>query len=387
MGRPCSGMWPVAGFLADRMSRWRDRITVPGRARGPWSAVPAGLRVADQRVSPGDTPPALEEQLHARLRRQGALGSWPVEGRRHLAGVSRGPVFNPVLTASAGVELARGLRTMPVVRWATSRSGEDPRSAFRADRDPWEIPLAWLQPDIRVHGGASTGSEGVATKLLIGSGDVPEHAKNNIAQAMVIVANLVEPEVLKKVGIPGIHVHICPDKSLLKRVGCLGFRPKKGFRAYLQSDVQEIHIGQNDLPKTIVHEIGHQLENQLPITVWLDIQRLLRGRHQAYLDKHGETPEGKDVLIRIDGAGGRRKKWPEAAYQAVMPVTGTYSAKCYGESGPTEVMSTSMEFLAERDKADDLIGNDPLQAAIILRAIAPEEFDKWISPRLKALLP
>jgi hypothetical protein len=50
-----------------------------------------------------------------------------------------------------------------------------------------------------------------------------------------------------------------------------------------------------------------------------------------------------------------------------LPATGTYSAKQYDGPSAAEVMSRSMEFLADPNAAKQLLAQDPLQAAIILR--------------------
>ena len=77
----------------------------------------------------------------------------------------------------------------------------------------------------------------------------------------------------------------------------------------------------------------------------------------------------------------------EAAYQSEgVPATGLYSARYY-EGGSTEVMSMTMEYFSQPAKAQYLLDRDPVQAAIILRAIIPREFSARVPRELQDLLP
>jgi hypothetical protein len=69
-----------------------------------------------------------------------------------------------------------------------------------------------------------------------------------------------------------------------------------------------------------------------------------------------------------------------------MPVTGLYSAKVY-DSDSTEVMSMSLEYFSEPATAAKMIEEDPLQSAVILRAVRPEEFHRYVPQELRDVLP
>jgi hypothetical protein len=131
-----------------------------------------------------------------------------------------------------------------------------------------------------------------------------------------------------------------------------------------------------------VHELGHQLEYSLPIDEWMDIQDLLRMRHKDEMVKKNE----KNTLKSIYPNSFFKDNREEAAFRGKMPGTGTYSAKYY-DSGNTEVMSMTLEYFSNPEKAIQLIEHDPFQAAIILRLIAPEEFYDYVSDEMNALMP
>ena len=93
---------------------------------------------------------------------------------------------------------------------------------------------------------------------------------------------------------------------------------------------------------------------------------------------------GPLVSIYPDSANQQERE--EAAFNSIMPATGLYSAKAY-DDGSTEVMSMTMEYFSTPQKAQIMIDNDPLQAAIILRIIKRDEFDKYVPNNVRELLP
>jgi hypothetical protein len=149
------------------------------------------------------------------------------------------------------------------------------------------------------------------------------------------------------------------------------------MRAFSESHELAIHLDAADSVATIVHEIGHQMENQMSTDLWLDLQRLLHGRHQTAVAAHQPNQ-----LVRIYEGNDQ-----EVAYRAEMPATGPYSAKAYDGPGATEVMSMSMEFLSQPGTTKRLIACDPLQAAIVLRRIAQQDFLSHVPVHLRNLLP
>jgi hypothetical protein len=55
-------------------------------------------------------------------------------------------------------------------------------------------------------------------------------------------------------------------------------------------------------------------------------------------------------------------------------VTGKYTSTAYDDIGNAEIFSQAMEFLSKPANALKLIDGDPQHAAIILRAIRPNEY-------------
>jgi len=251
--------------------------------------------------------------------------------------------------------LIRALGQMPVVRRILSGDISNLREAARS-------PQAgrWLAP---------------AT-----SGDpLDRETWHNVRTGMAQIVNMVDPELLERVPVPRVVVN--PNPSKLEAIRNWRLQDLAGFRAYSSRHSQEIHIAPREAAKIVVHETGHQLEYFLPTTTWLDIQQLLRMRHEQ-----GMAADRRNVLVPIRPRSLAASVRQEARYRAEMPATGPYSARFYG-SGNTEVMSMSLEYFSNPETARELILNDPLQAAIILRSIQPREFRSHIPAALQLLLP
>jgi hypothetical protein len=194
-----------------------------------------------------------------------------------------------------------------------------------------------------------------------------------VPNGLMIYASLVEPE--RQIALEHVAtIEIYPDiveKRIIELFGTSITR----YRANAAREQNEICVSVMNSVSTVVHEIGHQVEFYLPLTQWLTIHRLLRSRKRG------------DQLIDIYGNG------KEIAVDATMPAFAAvrkssekYVAKLYS-SGDTEVLSMSMEYLSQPETAKILIKNDPLLAAIILRAIGPQDVQAQIAPDLLALLP
>lgn len=287
--------------------------------------------------------------------------------------------FTGELSAQQTKDLARALRDMAPVKRALEGNHSD---AARIKSQHFVPVRNWLNPTIKVDDESLIEEDD--NELLMRENYVPGSSRDQIGLACITIASLVEQNVLANIRQPVIYVHVAKTRTLLEKIQARDFSSAKKLRAYSDSDEYEkaIHIDQSDKVDVIVHEIGHQLEDQLSTSTWLDIQRLLRGRHDLAVQRGAADeqvaiyPTHKDPEVR-----------KESAYQAQMPATGVYSAKVYGGAGATEVMSRSLEFLASPGNAEKLIRDDPLQAAIILRGIAPDEFKSNVPDTLRALLP
>jgi hypothetical protein len=208
-----------------------------------------------------------------------------------------------------------------------------------------------------------------------------------IRQAMRKMNNLVSSNVLGNTDTPNIVLH--KDLNTLQV-----FLQKKydnifGFRAFASNKGHEVNVGLNEKVEVIMHEMGHLIEDNIGTKEWLDIQSLLHMRH---------TNAGqRNTLSHVYDTGISRmvkhllpsQAQGEPAYRGNMPATGRYSAKYY-DSGSTEVMSMTLEHFGNSDKALNIINNDPLQAAIVLRAIQPAQFCQHVEvpfPAIKGLMP
>jgi hypothetical protein len=169
---------------------------------------------------------------------------------------------------------------------------------------------------------------------------------------------LLEKDVLNKVARPTIKVYPIHSVDVDGRAWAAG----GGWRAYQSGG--EVHLGQDALRQTLVHEVGHHVENNLPRERWQDIQLLLRARHSA-------TP-GPNTLQSISPAMST-----EPRYKGSYPATGRYTSKAYGGEGATEVMSMTLEYLSEQGNIEATVDSDPQQVAIILRALRPREYQAY----------
>jgi hypothetical protein len=264
-------------------------------------------------------------------------------GHAYVAANPENGKFVANLSPDEKASLTTWLKAMPVVQRAL---GGKLGVAVSADAPP-----RWLDKlDIKTDPD-STYVETESNKLVAAS-DLPA-TSGRIATACRRITDLVEPEVLGKLQTPEFFV---------VRQGAEEHNIT--VRAYSEGGSIRIHIDQNNEVPVIAHEIGHVLENYLPLDCWLDLQRLLRARHDSKL--------GAGTLIGIYRGSA------ECAYQAEMPATGTYSAKFYW-TGATECMSMSVEALCtDRKTAADLVEKDPQLAAVVLRWLAPAQFIQFV---------
>lgn len=188
-------------------------------------------------------------------------------------------------------------------------------------------------------------------------GPVPLHypIRARLDVAWTRIRHLVDASVLKKTRAPKVRV-----------------RDSDEFRGHYSPSTEEIHISRAASVTTIVHEFGHHLENTLESDLWFGVQRLLHGRHEEARRGMGFLPMGADTLIAI-GSHPFASMQDEPRFKAEMPATGKYSAKAY-ESGDTEVVSMSLQFLADPAAVKSLIDDDPQQASLLLRTIKPGEY-------------
>jgi hypothetical protein len=286
--------------------------------------------------------PRLEKQLQQRLT---ALGNKPQVGRipnprrrRAFATTLKGmPGFKRLLTQIKSSGKAQKQYSL------TGRSQHEWKDGGSLTAKIVVVPYAQV-PDM--HGQAE-----VRTDLTNGA------FRRKVQQADDFFKMLLEPEVLKKIPRPTIKVYPIHAVDVDGRAWNAG----GGWRAY-QND-EGVHLGQDAWRQTLIHEIGHHVENNLPREKWQDIQLLLRARH---------TGGGGGTLERIYPAPS-----DEPRYKGSYPATGRYTSKAYGGEGATEVMSMTVEYLSKQTDIEDTVDKDPQQVAIVLRALRPREYQEY----------
>ncbi|WP_259281376.1 DUF4157 domain-containing protein [Bacteroides fragilis] len=172
-----------------------------------------------------------------------------------------------------------------------------------------------------------------------------------VAKADSFIKQAVHIMLLSNINRPAINVHLRNKQT--------AYRPW-GFRAEYNNT--GVHVAQDTDTETIVHEVGHHIENSDralgPGSPMLDMDALLH--------------------LRNNGNGIAKYIYPqsfeEQRYSGDYPATGKYTSKYY-LGGSTEVMSMSLEYLSHPQKFRVLIEQDPQQAAIILRIIQPIQFN------------
>jgi hypothetical protein len=250
----------------------------------------------------------------------------PDEAKRFAAALRKMPGFGELLDHVKGGKIVRGLMSV---------FGKKPVLASWKDGGSLQDQVTSVEP--------RADSPKVETGYRDGS-----FAKA-VAEADDFYKRLAEAETLGNVTRPKIKVHLEAGQT----AGTVG-----AFRAY-QSGA-EVHVAQDSPLETIVHEVGHHLENELPADSWRAIQGLLRARHTA--------AKGADMTAGDTGFG-------EARYQGDYPATGPYTSRAYDDApGATEVTSMTLELLSQPDKVDTMLDKDPTQVAVVIRALRPKSY-------------
>lgn len=295
-------------------------------------------------------------------------------GNQHLANHPQNIAFVGELSPENKIALTYFLKTMPVVKAILETHG------ISLDNDngnhTWQNPALMVNTDnpLSVEEAKAIQDPGHQMQIRIGL-------------AMRKMNNLVSSDVLNNTDTPNMVLH--KDLNTFQI-----FLQKKydnifGFRAFANNRGHQVNVGLNESVEVIMHEMGHLIEDNIGTKEWLDIQSLLHMRH--------EGAEGGNTLSHVYDTGINNivgfllpsQAQDEPAYRGNMPATGRYSAKYY-DSGSTEVMSMTLEHFGNREKALNIINNDPLQAAIILRAIQPAQFHQDVVvpfPAITGLMP
>ncbi len=177
-----------------------------------------------------------------------------------------------------------------------------------------------------------------------------------LAQVDTLMRRVVEPEMLGRVPVPTFHI---------STRGAQTFTNPWGLRASAARG--EVNVAYNEDMPTIAHEVGHIIEEYLPMDDWADIHMLLSERHKA---AGGGTRASKGENIFTRGEGRYKGKY----------VTSKYTSRGYTKDN-AEVLSMWMQFMAKPGDAIKLIDGDPQHAALILRMMRPADYAKTAALR------
>jgi hypothetical protein len=179
---------------------------------------------------------------------------------------------------------------------------------------------------------------------------------------------LLEPEVMRRVPRPEIWMHTRGQMKVLGSAKRFFFLPDPtGFRPnYGQG---KVHLSFDESYELIAHEMGHAIEEYLPIKSWHDMNLLLERRHGEKVGSSRAARTGATFWT-----SGRAGSVENEGRYAGSYVTGKYTSTAYDDAGNAEVFSQALEFFSKPADALKLIEGDPQHAAIVLRAIRPTEY-------------
>ncbi|HWI62537.1 MAG TPA: hypothetical protein VNT75_11900 [Symbiobacteriaceae bacterium] len=160
------------------------------------------------------------------------------------------------------------------------------------------------------------------------------------------VRQMVAPEVLATIPPPPIRAYPHSDAD---------------FRAFCDADA--VHVAHHDDVNIFVHEMGHWIEDRLPVEKWFNIQAMLRKRHEW-------AGGGDNSVAGLWGADSLMGRF------AGNYGTGNYTSKIYETTGATEVVSKTLEQLTKPTDAMALVASDPVLVATVLMQVNPGAFDQ-----------
>lgn len=267
----------------------------------------------------------------------------PVEKARDE--ISTRTIDTTVITKRVKEAFAAALKTLPIVVTLLKSATRDPRQVDA---------MAGWKGGGSLQGSITEDTEGMATKDQVRADIDNGSFRARVEEADRFIKTVVEPGQLAAIIPPKVVVHT--------KYGGVGFSPwswsgSYRFRAFQNGD--EVHVASDEETAIIVHETGHYLEKELPPVVWADIANLVQTRHLA---KGG----GKKA---VPSRGGKE----EGGFAGDYPVTGPYTSRAY-EGGDTEMMSMTLEYLKRPSDTLRMIEQDPVQTALILRAVRPSEY-------------
>jgi hypothetical protein len=298
-----------------------DKELTPGSKE--WALANDAYNKAQSRVIP-DVGPAVQQEWTAQWnqRRGAAFGTEPTKAER--------------------AAFSKALRKLPSLTAMAAAHGGDPSAIVTGPASPvWQN--GGTLADGIVEDPTDSKKQAIPPKKQLRKPIDNGTFRSRVIKADQTIRTLVEAEILGALPRPTVKVHPQSESK---------------FRAYQGGT--EVHVAADEPTDIIVHEVGHYIERNGPLESWADIQKLMQSRHGA---AGGGTVAGK-------GPSSGKK---EGRYAGAYAATGKYTSRAYS-SGDTEVMSMSMEYLANPKKFDKLLDKDPVQAAIVLRGLQPAAY-------------
>jgi hypothetical protein len=142
-----------------------------------------------------------------------------------------------------------------------------------------------------------------------------------------------------------------------------GYRPSAGGG--------NVDLSFDEVFAVMAHEMGHAIEDFLPMKSWHDMNVLLERRHGAKVGASRAARTG--ATFWTSGKVNIGPLLNEGRYAGTY-VTGKYTSTAYDDSGNAEVFSQAMEFFSKPSDALKLIDGDPQHAAIVLRSVRPNDY-------------
>lgn len=273
------------------------------------------------------------------------------------------------LTKAEKAELSNALMEMPIIQWLMNKKRKDTDTQM-TDSGGSTVALTvadWKGGDTLADNAFFADYDTKTKKPIYTSEKIPKSSKSYdlVVTADNMLRRMVSPDLLKLYLPPKVYI----------------VRSSK-FRAYQSENV--VHISTGDGQEILVHEMSHYIEDYAPSEMWHDIHTLMRARHQARADERlKKKPNDAEANLLGHGESGMKN---EGRYRGEYAATGMYTSSAYGGGGSTEFTSMTTQFLAKPDTAKELIQKDPVQAALVLKHLRPDEFAP-IAARFSKVLP
>ena len=273
--------------------------------------------------------------VEAQLKRD-AAAEW-----QRISGRAEGASFGQALSKAEKAAFSAQLKALPSLSRIAQAHGGDTSALKMTSAAGWRDGGYLSDTIIEVK--EANDKKAIAPKDLYRRPIDDGSFRKRAFEADKMLRALVEPEILGQLAKPQLRVHPMKETK---------------FRAFQSGE--EVHLAADEPLPIMVHEVGHYLEDHGAIESWADIQRLISKRHQL----------AGGGAVTVTGPSGMRK---EGRFAGEYKATGKYTSKAY-DTGSTEMMAMTLEYLARPSTFEKMIEKDPLQAATVLRAVQPRAY-------------